>query len=293
MSGPSEQIAQFGAGLVGVTTIPDQEPTGGVLFLNAGLLPRIGPNRLHVTLARRFALRGLVGLRFDFAGVGDSAPRRDGMPFHEHSVADTQAAMEWMATRYRLDRFTIVGLCVGGDVALQVASRDERVAGLVLVNAGDLSLRQEGQPAFDAARDQQLLEYVNARTQMRYYVTRMFDPRSWRRVVSGKSNLGAIRSAVQRVVRRPQKIASPSGIPRTDLARLTERGVRTLMIYSDGSTAWDLFRVGYEAEVSPLARQGPLRVEVVKNTDHVFTLIQAQRSLVETIDGWLAGGATG
>ena len=51
--------------LVSILTRPD----GGagdrpaVIFLNAGVLHRVGPHRLHVTLARRLAARGLPALR--------------------------------------------------------------------------------------------------------------------------------------------------------------------------------------------------------------------------------------
>ena len=74
----TEQVLLFGTNrcLVGMLTEPEksQVPADLPAFIlfNAGLLHRVGPNRLHVTLARRLARRGFPVLRFDFSGIGDS-----------------------------------------------------------------------------------------------------------------------------------------------------------------------------------------------------------------------------
>ncbi|HHO68021.1 MAG TPA: alpha/beta hydrolase, partial [Gammaproteobacteria bacterium] len=71
-----ERVVTFGPerNLVGVLTQPDQvRPDLPVLvFLNAGLLHRVGPYRMHVDLARQLAARGYASLRFDLSGRGDS-----------------------------------------------------------------------------------------------------------------------------------------------------------------------------------------------------------------------------
>src|SRR5207302_190015 len=70
--------------LVGVVTDPGQPhgelPHTAFVFLNAGLVHHVGPNRLYVTAARRLAALGFVGLRFDFSGIGDSPVRADHLP---------------------------------------------------------------------------------------------------------------------------------------------------------------------------------------------------------------------
>src|SRR5262249_32019788 len=63
--------------LFGVLTGPagGGDPTRPlILFLNAGAVHRVGPNRMYVTLARAFAERGLTSARIDLGGLGDSAP---------------------------------------------------------------------------------------------------------------------------------------------------------------------------------------------------------------------------
>ena len=63
-------------GLFGVRSSPLVEtaaPT--VVFLNAGLIPHVGPGRLWVTLARRLAAAGIPALRVDLSGLGESPVR--------------------------------------------------------------------------------------------------------------------------------------------------------------------------------------------------------------------------
>lgn len=70
-----EETCVFGSAnpLVGIITHPEIDvglPT--VILLNAGLIHRIGPNRVYVRLARHLAGLGFQVLRFDLSGIGDS-----------------------------------------------------------------------------------------------------------------------------------------------------------------------------------------------------------------------------
>ena len=68
--GPDEQ-------LVGILTHPEAASSTAVTILNAGVLHRIGPHRLHVLLARRLAELGFHALRLDLGGIGDSVASSD------------------------------------------------------------------------------------------------------------------------------------------------------------------------------------------------------------------------
>ena len=78
----NEMVVSIGTNdaLVGVYTAPACEtsrdtpgdaPT--VILLNAGVVHRSGPFRLHVEVARRLASLGYPCFRFDLAYLGDSA----------------------------------------------------------------------------------------------------------------------------------------------------------------------------------------------------------------------------
>ena len=97
----TERAVVFGPDqtLVGIVTSPEHAPAGGtraVIMANIGLHHRVGPYRLYVDLARRLAARGLVALRFDLSGLGDSAPRQDTLSDIERGASDLREAMDWL-----------------------------------------------------------------------------------------------------------------------------------------------------------------------------------------------------
>ena len=82
--------------LVGIVTdnetfSPHQKRKTGAVLLNAGLIHHIGPNRIYVKLARQIAALGIVALRFDLSGIGDSLPRSDSLPREAAAVAPAKA----------------------------------------------------------------------------------------------------------------------------------------------------------------------------------------------------------
>jgi len=99
-----ERTLLFGDGksLVGIITEPPPSDEvlarPAVILLNAGLLHRIGPNRVHVRLARRLAEAGFVVMRFDYSGIGDSRPRTDDTPFARSALAETRQCMDVLAS---------------------------------------------------------------------------------------------------------------------------------------------------------------------------------------------------
>ncbi len=103
-------------GLFGILTEPEGAPLGPtVLLLNAGLIHHIGPARLWVSLARRFAAAGMRCLRFDLSGLGDS-PVRPGQPPHVgyplEAAEDVASAAEALCPGHHGD-VVLTGLCAG------------------------------------------------------------------------------------------------------------------------------------------------------------------------------------
>ena len=96
-----ESIALPGdsGGVVAILTEPGSEITGqqrpSVTLLNAGVIHRVGPHRLHVRLARALAAAGFPALRLDLSGIGDSRPLAEGLTFRESAVADIRTALDW------------------------------------------------------------------------------------------------------------------------------------------------------------------------------------------------------
>jgi len=137
----SEEVLLFGRtrALVGIITDPPhaarRKPLPAVILVNAGLVHRVGPNRLYVKLARSLAALGCVVLRFDLSGIGDSTVRDDHLPFDKSAVSETREAMDALSTARGVEYFLLSGLCSGALIALTTAYGDPRVVGVMPINA--------------------------------------------------------------------------------------------------------------------------------------------------------------
>jgi pimeloyl-ACP methyl ester carboxylesterase len=118
----------------GDATTHEQDGPTGVLLLNAGLIHRIGPNRIYVKMARLLASMGFVVFRFDFSGIGDSGPRRDKLPIVESMTDEMRQALNYLEEFRGIKQFVCVGLCDGAGAATQILAVDQRVKKAVLIN---------------------------------------------------------------------------------------------------------------------------------------------------------------
>src|SRR5205823_3052307 len=75
----TEELVALDDRMIAISSRLRATPRRAIVLLDAGATYRIGPNRLHVELARRLARDGDLVLRIDQSGIGDSAPR-DGAP---------------------------------------------------------------------------------------------------------------------------------------------------------------------------------------------------------------------
>lgn len=127
--------------LHGVISEPVGVPTTGVsaVLLNNGSDRRIGPNRMWVETARRWAARGVPTVRFDQRGIGDS----DGGEnyylnierfYDARSIDDTLAILDNLEGRGLPNRFVLVGFCSSAYYSFQAALTDKRVLGAFMIN---------------------------------------------------------------------------------------------------------------------------------------------------------------
>jgi len=274
--------------LAAVIAEPDGPPDPdrpAVVFLDAGVLPHVGPNRVHVRLARELAGDGFVSMRFDFSGLGDSRPRRDAVPFAESVVAETRAALDVLAARGSRS-FLLFGICSGADAALRVALQDPRVAGAALVEP----YLVEG-PGY--------LLYA--------YRRKLLNPLSWWRLLRGRSELlGTL--AARRTARgeptsaptapeagAPGTTAGADEVPlilpsRAEIARqvraLVAKDLDLCFVYALDGPAHHNWLTLLRREARPALRRGRARALALRGTDHVFTPRAAQDRLVAAVRSW-------
>lgn len=105
-----------------------------VVILNAGIIHRVGPNRMHVLLARALAAAGFGVLRVDLSGLGDSEARNDALPPLDATLADIREILDMLQATRQVQRVVLVGLCSGADHSIIYAGTDERVVGVALMD---------------------------------------------------------------------------------------------------------------------------------------------------------------
>jgi len=288
-----ESAVTFGCqSLVGVLCEPSQASVNGtaVVFVNAGSTPRSGPNRLYTTLARRLANRGCASLRFDISGIGDSPTAAGLGKFRNYAARQVQEAIDYLHIKgYR--QIVILGLCGGADIAFDAGATDERIAGLILVNGAFV----DGDVFAD------LYHKASRRTTNRFYTARLFSPRRWWRLVTFQSQFW------KRLTRRKEfspptpppcgpSGGLPCGQPTAGMASedskhkwetLARRQADVLMIYSEGSVFWDIYKAVNKNFLAAHYPAGRLTVVFHTNADHTFTLLSAQERLANRIEQWL------
>ena len=290
-STPQEQVVSFGgqAALSGVLTLPAEtpasEPRRAIILLNAGTTHRVGPNRLYVRIARRLARAGLIGLRFDLSGIGDSSVRRDGMPHAESVLLEVREAMDFLEREHGTRKFILTGICSGAATAFVVARHDPRVDAALLINA--ISHFHEEHP------EQLDQDYRRAmvRHSWRIALFSSFRGKNWRKLFGGQLAPKRIASmlfgrgpAPLAPTRQAKPISTPS--PRTSLEELAARGVELLHIYSEGDEGLDYFRTMLGSDLMALERTGQLQLRVLRGVNHLFTQLWAQELLLDLVEEW-------
>ena len=254
------------------TTVALGQRDPGLILLNAGVLHRIGPHRLHVVLARRMATHGISALRLDLGGIGDSVAAPGAASFRESAVADTRTAMTALTDTFGIRSFFLFGICAGADNAIATALVDERVAGIVLVD-----------PPSYATRRGQLRD-------LRDRVAKRGGPRDvlrWGLQVAERR----LRRAIARLGRHEPPASGGRELPtaaayRAQLTQLVERRVRILAVYS-GIHRARYNRADQLFELYPELRD---RIDVAYFADanHTFTERTTQAALVDTLTRWIA-----
>lgn len=281
----NESAITFGSqSLIGVLCEPETANGAAVIFVNAGSTHRCGPNRVYTILARHLASWGYTSLRFDIAGIGDS-PAAVGLgKFRDYAARQVQEAMDYLGQTKYFERFVIFGLCGGADIAFDAGAIDERVKGLILINGAFV----DGDVFAD------LYHKANSKTINRFYASRWFSPRRWWRLITFQSKFwnrffhhGKTSTSPQLACGQPT-VEMASTDSRQKWMTLAQRNVDILLIYSEGSVFWDLYKAANRDYLKTNYPANCLTVAFHKNTDHTYTLLSAQDRLINQIKTWLA-----
>lgn len=253
-----------GEGLSAMLTRPREVDTSRPVFvlLNAGLLHRVGPFRLHVVLARRLARSGFPTLRLDLSGIGYT-PKRPGPQRVESALEDLDTVFDWLKTACALERPVLLGSCSGADLAHRIAVADERVKGAVFLDG---------------------YAYRNSRSALNYYSTRVHRPDMWRKWIDTRLGKGEEAEEGDDEDEFWDDEFPPLEQFRSDLGELLARSMPLLYAYT-GSVREYTYEDQF-FDVCPEAREGPVTVRFAPRADHTYRLERDRLALLDTIAGW-------
>jgi pimeloyl-ACP methyl ester carboxylesterase len=119
--------------LSAVVTLPDGDPRGLVILTTGVGATRTHRYSLWTRTARRMASHGLGSLRLDYKGVGDSSGMVWEQPMNPPPADEAEAAVRFGMGALGLDRFAVVGNCMGANVALDMAASMPECLGAVCI----------------------------------------------------------------------------------------------------------------------------------------------------------------
>jgi pimeloyl-ACP methyl ester carboxylesterase len=285
-------VAQSFGSLTGILAEPTGEREPGVcaVLVNAGAVRAMGPNRMWVELARRWAARGVPTFRLDVEGIGDADgpttpyANDEGLYVGE-LVPQVLDALDVLQERGIGDRFVLAGLCGGAFWCFHAALRDDRVSTAVMLNPRRLFW----DPALTPSRD--FRELVDNRT-ARQLLALVLNPATWLRirVEASGARVRALamwmlaapkRALVNHTLRRPKRSDAASELEHA-FDRLETTGKRVLVMFSRDEPLH--FELTSSGEMATLEQRENVTLESVAVRDHTCRPIWAQAQVHAILD---------
>lgn len=283
----TEGPVAFGEDLRGVLCLPAR-PAGrqAVIFGNTGGDPRAGIGGFAANACRALAGRGVAALRFDFAGLGESAGP-DAWRSHAYETSrtsDFRAAAEVLA-REGYGEVTLAGVCSGGYQALRAAIEDAGFRRIVTINASPVwrpDRALEIQPISELARQRN--------------VTGLALPLGARRPLAGAAGArGAIAGLGQwlrrRLRLRPHDAACRRA--RAEIARIAAGGARVRLLVGNDGVALEALEEDFGLQGRWLGRQRGVEVALIRNLDLGLISRRSQDLALAEIFRFLGSPPTG
>jgi hypothetical protein len=264
--------------LFGVLTMPESAPARrrGILLLNAGSVHRVGPNRLYVGLARRWAAQGHAVLRLDISGIGDSRPR-PGQPenvvYTAEASEDIAEALTFLRRQAGVVEVHALGLCSGAYNAFKAAVAGVPLDGVLLINpltfffkpGPESTERAELEDSFETSR----------------YARRLRNFEAWKKLFRGEVHVQEVAQVLARRVatlarEHARQVARRAGFRVGDdlpleLNTITKQKVALRFLFAGGDPGIALLHTQGGATVEELERAGKLGIEIIEGPDHTFT----------------------
>lgn len=260
--------------LFGVLTTPGSGPIGAhplLLLTNGGSTHSVGPNRLHVEIARTSAVAGFSTLRIDLGTLGDSIrgrPPEENHPFPSTALADLSRVIEWLSTERDVHRVVLGGLCSGAYHAFR--------AGVELPHPELVGVLPINPLTFRWARPASPDEWEDA-----FGYAAVDDPSKWSKLMKGEYDVHQLVSFAARAawtrstatvvhVLDRFRLVPPRALDR-ELLRCVEAGRRVDFVCARYDRGYGLLRSSAGRITRRLERAGVISMSVVEGADHSFS----------------------
>lgn len=256
--------------LVGIYCMPSAPPKPITLvFLNAGLVRRVGPNRSYVMLARKLADAGYPSFRFDLPGIGDSRLLDESKTIEDNNTAAIAHALALLGDQMRTESILLIGLCRGASEALRYAPTDTRVRGIVLIDPPDV-VRTVG-------------------WYLRKVISIPIRPIVWVRGLGGRYQLWTrLRSAIQRQTEvRESNIRRTPAAHRNTWQRIVANQIDCLMIITSGHAPVYSYRRQLFRAFPGLGLEELVEPRMMPDIDHTLSTAAARKSVLFAIMDWI------
>ena len=291
-----EAAVTFGTAepLCGIVTLRRDAASGAgpadcqAMILVGAVTSRVGPNRIYVELARHLAARGMVVLRMDVGGIGESvAAGAENEVYSQRGQQDVAQAARFLQAHYAATQVHALGLCAGAYHVLRAAAAGAPLRSVVSVN--QLAFRAaRGMTATDPPVETRL---VLAAFRLKRLLERGHlqaglagSRRSWTKFTSV-----ALLYAGWALGRRCINALSWLGVPMPDdaamqMRRIAARGATMHFIVSAGSAEQDLL-LGYGGSVlGKLCKKAAVSIDAIAGTDHIFSGAADRQRLLDVLD---------
>ncbi len=265
--------------LLGAYHQPDKalsERPLGIIMLHGWAGYRIGAHQMFTKLGRLAEQKGFHCLRFDFRGRGDSEGDAADTTLST-MIADTAAAVDWLAERTGLERIALVGDCSGAEVAIGASNLRSQIAALVLWSAPTV-----GADRSDVDRAKKLHTF-------KQYLHKLFRRETWGKLFAGRLRFGII----HRALLRGGKGAGEEGAAQDDLIDWVPRFLgfpgNILFIYGGNDPTADNCITYYRTLSAEAGRE--FNCHVVAGSNHAFYSVSWEEEVMGVTLDWLTGEA--
>jgi len=268
-------------------------PVKTIVLVNAGAVYHIGPNRLHVSLARRWAALGHTVLRIDLSGIGDSSAAPDAaenVVYSDRALEDLRGAVEFLAESRPAMQCHALGLCSGAYHAFKAAAGKLPLSGIILINPLTFSWKEGMSLDYPA--------HMVASSMLRYKTT-AFRTSSWLKLLRGDVSVGGVsqillRHARSMLLAQVLNVARRLRLPLkddlgTELARIAASSTDMLFVFAPQDPGLEILRIQGGSALRRLRGKQQLDIEIVAGADHTFTGRAARERLVAVLGKRLDG----